>query len=536
MLALQAGYAAETLLNETFEGPWTNNAPAGWTAEYVNGSVDWQQATGGHSGNPAAAHSGSYNALMYNASWTPYQTRLITPVIDLDPQAYTNAYLNFWLAQKDWWGDQDRSYVYYRQSSGDCWTLIPGGSFTYSIGDWTHFELELPNLSDTYQIAFVGETRFGYGVCIDDVTVIGNRVGLRPQNPILTIPQVARGSISPSNPQVPIGQDQTFQITPDTYYRTRDVIIDGESAGPMSTYTFENVMDSHVIAALFNRVFTPNDFNGNEAAGLGLYYPTGGQWFINDGTASRIEQFGWEASIPVAADFDGDGKTDVAIYWPAGGQWFIKQSMNGIIRSEMWGWGDALPVPADYNGDGKVDIAVYWPEEGKWYIQSPDGKSIILDLGSADEIPVPADYDGDGKADPAVYHMSTGVWRIDQSSKIVPMQYTFGGRGAIPVPADYDNDGKAEIVVYTPTAGSWSFYPGIAPGPDSYNWGWDAAFPVPADYDGDGKADMAVYAPDTGTWYLRQSTSGIGIINYGWSAACPCTPAYQILKWFNQVP
>ena len=43
----------------------------------------------------------------------------------------------------------------------------------------------------------------------------------------------------------------TFTITPNTGYKIRDVLVDGESAGPVSAYTFTNVTAPHTIRAEF---------------------------------------------------------------------------------------------------------------------------------------------------------------------------------------------------------------------------------------------------------------------------------------------
>lgn len=60
------------------------------------------------------------------------------------------------------------------------------------------------------------------------------------------------GSISPSG-AVPVsgGVNQTFTITPNAGYRIADVLVDGASVGPVSSFTFTNVNSSHTISASF---------------------------------------------------------------------------------------------------------------------------------------------------------------------------------------------------------------------------------------------------------------------------------------------
>jgi hypothetical protein len=62
----------------------------------------------------------------------------------------------------------------------------------------------------------------------------------------------AGGSISPSG-SVPVnyGADQLFTITADAHYHVLDVLVDGKSVGPVSSYTFTVVTADHTIAAGF---------------------------------------------------------------------------------------------------------------------------------------------------------------------------------------------------------------------------------------------------------------------------------------------
>lgn len=61
----------------------------------------------------------------------------------------------------------------------------------------------------------------------------------------------ANGAITPSSPTVNHGSNQTFAITPNSGYVVSDVLVDGVSAGPVTSYTFSNVTASHTISATF---------------------------------------------------------------------------------------------------------------------------------------------------------------------------------------------------------------------------------------------------------------------------------------------
>ena len=66
------------------------------------------------------------------------------------------------------------------------------------------------------------------------------------------------GSVSPDGRvRVDRGDDQTFTITPDDDYEIADVLVDGESVGAVSSYTFENVCANHTIEVVFEEVMEP---------------------------------------------------------------------------------------------------------------------------------------------------------------------------------------------------------------------------------------------------------------------------------------
>ena len=62
----------------------------------------------------------------------------------------------------------------------------------------------------------------------------------------------AGGNISPTGTTlVDEGSSQVYTITPESGYRVNDVVVDGISQGPVSSYTFGQVVDDHTIHATF---------------------------------------------------------------------------------------------------------------------------------------------------------------------------------------------------------------------------------------------------------------------------------------------
>ena len=153
---------------EGFENNSTN-LPACWTQEYVTGTVNWAIMQTGHSGSqqPNTVHEGSYKAVLYNGSATSQITRLVMPPMNLS--GLTNPALTFYHTQQLWNSDQDRLRILYKTSASGAWTQLV--EYTNNVNDWTERTIVLPNKSADYYIAFEGETRYGYGVHLDDIRV-----------------------------------------------------------------------------------------------------------------------------------------------------------------------------------------------------------------------------------------------------------------------------------------------------------------------------------------------------------------------------
>ncbi len=154
------------------EGFEENEIPWLWTQETVfgNASLKWITATGNGGSNPAAARSGSYNALLKNSTFIPDVVKLVTPRLDLS--GLTNPVLKFWHTQEVWvyeqGADQDKLRVYYKTSAAGNWVLL--ATYTNSIAEWTEETISLPYASDDYYIAFEGTVQYGYGIALDDVS------------------------------------------------------------------------------------------------------------------------------------------------------------------------------------------------------------------------------------------------------------------------------------------------------------------------------------------------------------------------------
>jgi len=156
-----------TIFTENFENG--GNMPNNWTQEYVVDTLNWVFTSGGHNGHPSGTHGGSFNGLLFYAG-TSKKTKLVSPQLNLS--TYSNLQLKFWHTQEEYSGDQDILKVYYKTSATGSWNLLQ--TYSSSVVNWTQRTITLPSPSSTYYIAFEGEAKYGYGICLDDLQITGN--------------------------------------------------------------------------------------------------------------------------------------------------------------------------------------------------------------------------------------------------------------------------------------------------------------------------------------------------------------------------
>jgi len=149
--------------------------PSGWSQQYLTNNLDWTIEVSGIHDRPAGAISGDFFAMLWSGERDEdvaieHVTRLVSPMIDLS-QAPSDIRLTFWHCMSKWAPEQDELRVYYKTSVTGEWNLIEGAVFTNSVDVWTRQTLPVPNPSSTYFLAFEGNARFGYGVCVDNIQI-----------------------------------------------------------------------------------------------------------------------------------------------------------------------------------------------------------------------------------------------------------------------------------------------------------------------------------------------------------------------------
>lgn len=160
-----------------YEGFEDGDIPYNWTSEPIVGDRDWEYRNGGYipqgytTGIPPAAYSGNYNAF-FQTKTVDNRTFLITSQINLTGDDVIKPVLTFWHAQATWQGT-DQLRVYYRINETASWVFLQ--EYTNPVSDWVQREIILPMSEEvktpTYQLGFEATSKWGFGICIDEVKV-----------------------------------------------------------------------------------------------------------------------------------------------------------------------------------------------------------------------------------------------------------------------------------------------------------------------------------------------------------------------------
>jgi len=154
----------------------------------------------------------------------------------IEPQAARDAGAQWRIWQREWdWGWK--------------WVLKGGWrnhASSYNVGNWTFYRIEFKDVDS----------------CTTPSTIEEWGMNLEPsQNGLyscalvehtITASAGSNGSISPSGiVRVTQGDDRTFTIVPDRGFTVDAVLVDGNSAGSPTSYTFNNVTTDHTITVTF---------------------------------------------------------------------------------------------------------------------------------------------------------------------------------------------------------------------------------------------------------------------------------------------
>jgi hypothetical protein len=126
------------------------------------------------------------------------------------------------------------------------------------------------------------------------------------------------------------------------------------------------------------------DWNGSGTEEIGIFRPSTGEWFLDMNSNGQWDgcsvdkcfgPFGSQGDLPVVGDWNGTGKAGIGVFRPNTGEWFLDMNGNGrwdgCSVDKCFGpfgsQGD-LPVVGDWNGTGEVRIGIYRPSTGDWLL------------------------------------------------------------------------------------------------------------------------------------------------------------------------
>ena len=141
-----------------------------WTQEFVEGNTPWmvEDISDGLS-YPNSVKQGTKRAYLRNTTGETqgYVTRLVSKMMDLSPRVVYQPELSFWYANPKWTSDRDTLRVLYRTGQNARWKLL--AEFSDGVSTWQRVNLELPEVNETYQMAFEGKDNLGRGIVLDSV-------------------------------------------------------------------------------------------------------------------------------------------------------------------------------------------------------------------------------------------------------------------------------------------------------------------------------------------------------------------------------
>lgn len=178
----------DTLFFENFDSS-PGSKPAGWTTEIEAGDSKWQFVNGGGtkspeipgSRKPPSASSGEVNALYFFESLEGNEVVLVTPPVNLEFGIRPE--LRFMHVQREgnlgFGAFHDELRIYYKTHFDSAWTEVKKiAEYTDEVYDWTEQIVILPEeafVPDCY-FAFKAKTNYGWGMGIDDVSVIETEI------------------------------------------------------------------------------------------------------------------------------------------------------------------------------------------------------------------------------------------------------------------------------------------------------------------------------------------------------------------------
>ena len=292
-------------------------------------------------------------------------------------------------------------------SAGAGGTIAPNGVITVTEGESRTFSI---SPASGYEIADVRvdgssigvATSYTFGSIAADHTIRAT-FRLVLQSFTLTASAGAGGTIAPNGViTVTEGEGATFAVSPEAGYEIADVLVDGVSVGPVSSYTFPAVTADHTVAASFAALDGDGDGLPDE-------------W--------ELRYFGGLSAAP-DGDLDGDGIDNYTEFLQGTDptQSNLEASLTPAVRLPVSGGTVTTPTPAlsVYNplSDAATAIAYEFEISSASSMSSPVAsvRDLAAGVGTTDWAVPPG-----ALADKARYYWRARLWSGSLASPWTPV-------------------------------------------------------------------------------------------------------------------
>lgn len=156
--------------------PWKEDFETGvrelyWKEQFINASqTHWEVVQNWDSPyGYVPVYEGRYGIMFSETSRANNITRLITPQLDLTSLEKPSLEFFRYTGEGAVYYRWDELFIWYKNAPDAAWQLLT--YYSEATNDWVKSNLKLPNPTDTYWIAFEGNTFFGNGVMLDNIKV-----------------------------------------------------------------------------------------------------------------------------------------------------------------------------------------------------------------------------------------------------------------------------------------------------------------------------------------------------------------------------
>jgi len=180
----------------------------------------------------------------------------------------------------------------------------------------------------------------------------------------------SHGSITPGTISVDQGSGKTFSITANSGYEIADVVVDNQSKGSVTSYTFNNVTSNHTITATFDAVSTvstDDDPSGSASNDYSSSTPD------NSGSTDTTSNSGVPTGMVIIDN--GDSGTN------ATGTWSVSAGTGPHGTDSLYSKTISETYSFETNRTGLQEVYLWWTYYGSRYTQVPvqiyDGTELL---------------------------------------------------------------------------------------------------------------------------------------------------------------